>query len=61
MASPRTCSGLAYSGVIGPARVVRAPCARSRILAMPKSRSFGEPSLITRMLLGLRSRWMTSR
>jgi len=28
-------------------------------LAMPKSRSFGTPASVTRMLLGLRSRWTT--
>ena len=61
--SPRTCSGLAYSGVIiGSIVAVGAtsgstPAARS--FAMPKSRSFGRPSSPTRMFPGLRSRWTT--
>src|SRR5579862_111671 len=61
MGSPRICSGLAYSGVIGPAIVTSAPAAGSRILAIPKSSSFGTPSWVTRMLPGLISRWMTRR
>ena len=61
-ASPRACSGLAYSGVSGtsPVRVSasRAP-AGSSSFAIPKSSSFGAPSAPTRMLLGPRSRCTT--
>ena len=63
--SPRTCSGLAYSGVIicSPGAVAAASVwpesSAFRSLAMPKSSSFGTPSCVTRTLAGLMSRWMT--
>jgi hypothetical protein len=60
--SPRTCSGLAYSGVIArpPKVVVREPSGESRstIRAMPKSRSLTTPSVVTITFDGLMSRWM---
>src|SRR5262249_20407288 len=62
-ASPRTCSGLAYSGVIrcSPERVINTVWSSGdrRILAIPKSNSFGVPSTVTRMLPGFRSRCTT--
>ena len=62
---PRTCSGLAYSGVstrIERRRRLRGrrPAAlRESSFAMPKSSSLGSPSAVTRMLPGFRSRWTT--
>ena len=63
-ASPRTCSGLAYSGVMirWSVRVTGAVTPESEgfsSFAMPKSSSFTCPDSVTRMLLGFRSRWMT--
>ncbi len=62
--SARTCSGLAYSGVRRRASIpvtsaVREETSAFRIFASPKSRSFGTPSAVTKMLDGLRSRWTT--
>ena len=58
--APSTCSGAAYSGVSMCAPVtVRADSSgssESRSLAIPKSRSFGVPSAVTRMFDGFRSR-----
>ena len=62
MSLPRICSGLAYSGVRTRSAVsVRAEASSpARTFAIPKSRSFGTPSPVTRMLAGLMSLWMTS-
>ena len=64
MTTPRTCSGLAYCGVMKPAAVapasIETPDSSGLVnLAIPKSRSLTAPSLVTRMLPGLMSRWMT--
>ena len=62
-ARPRTCSGLAYSGVISgwPAAVgasVWPPSSGFSSFAIPKSRSLGVPSAATSTFCGLMSRWM---
>ena len=59
--SPRICSGLALSGVTRRSNVASAGVSVSRIFAMPKSRSFGIPSAVTRMFDALMSRWTISR
>jgi hypothetical protein len=48
-----------YAGVPrkAPVRVTRLPAMR----AMPKSLTFAVPPAVTRMLLGLTSRWITPR
>ena len=60
-ARPAACSGLAYSGVINRRTVAvgSRDCVESsgsRIFAMPKSSSFGQPFASTRMFPGLMSR-----
>jgi hypothetical protein len=62
--SPRTCSGLAYSGVIRRMAVavgvrVSGESSGFKSLAMPKSSSFGVPSEQMMMFEGLMSRWTT--
>ena len=61
---PSTCSGLAYSGVIRRMAVAVGSNVMSAIsgfnnLAMPKSKSLGTLSEVTRMFEGLMSRCMT--
>src|SRR5437763_10358791 len=60
---PLICSGLAYSGVITRTAVAVNSASASpsacKSFAMPKSKSFGSPSLVTKIFDGLRSRWIT--
>ena len=59
-AAPSTCSGAMYAGVpTMPPIVFATPTAPAAAWAMPKSVTTMRPSLPTRTLSGLRSRWTT--